>query len=249
MKKEYYQEYYTIERNHWWFRVRAEMLMQKAAILMSGKEQPKILNIGAATGHSSQLLNKLGTVKSVEFDKDCFEFTKNLPDIDIVNASITSLPFPDACFDLVCAFDVIEHVKDDELAWNEMYRVCKPGGKIMLTVPAFMFLWSEHDIINHHERRYVKKQLLNVAAKGNTLYCSYFNTILFLPIAAFRMLKNLFFGKPLAENAKSDFSGSGNRLADKILYSIFSLEKPLIKAERSLPFGLSLILVKEKPAY
>jgi SAM-dependent methyltransferase len=246
VQKEYYQEYYRIEREHWWFIVRAEILMQKAEMLLRNVASPKILNIGAATGRSSQLLNAYGMVKSVEYDQDCYEFTKTLDDIDIIQASITELPFDDASFDLVCAFDVIEHVEDDEKAWQEMRRVCKPGGKIMVSVPAFLFLWSEHDIINHHQRRYTKKTLLKIAGTENNLYCSYFNTMLFFPIAIFRLLKNMISGRPRAEHAKSDFKGSRKGLLSLILQWIFRLEKPLIQFGISLPFGVSLMLIQEK---
>jgi SAM-dependent methyltransferase len=245
VQSSYYQQYYSIEREHWWFKARAEIIMQKAASVLGGVEKPRILNIGAATGYSSQLLNKLGEVISVEYDKDCFEFTRTLPGIELVNASITDLPFENESFDLVCAFDVIEHVSDDSGAWREMRRVCKSKGIIFVTVPAFQFLWSEHDIINHHERRYSKKQLLNVAGNKDILYCSYFNFLLFLPIALFRLIKNIVYGKPLASDAKSDFGNNHRSFSSRLLYQIFCLEKPLIKSGLSLPFGVSCMLIQK----
>lgn len=246
MESNYYKEYYTIEREHWWFKARASILMNKVGKILRNRKDVRILNIGAATGHSSILLNQFGVVTSVEYDKDCFEFTRKLEGINLINASITALPFEDQSFDLVCAFDVIEHVPNDALAWQEMNRVCKKDGHIFVTVPAFMFLWSEHDIINHHERRYTKKKLINLAGNLNIRYCSYFNFLLFPPIAAFRLIKNLLLGKPSAAEAKSDFGKNNNSFLSKLLFRIFCLEKPLIDLELSLPFGVSLMLIQQK---
>ena len=154
MDKNYYKEYYHLEREHWWFQARGKILLKHLKCVFQGQPNIRILNIGAATGRSSELLMQLGDVTSVEFDTDCYEFSRDFVKIPIVQGSILDLAFSDDTFDLVCAFDVIEHVEDDTLAVSEMRRVCKPGGVMCVTVPAFMFLWSEHDVVNHHFRRY-----------------------------------------------------------------------------------------------
>src|SRR5690606_21035392 len=111
--------------------------------------------------------------------------------LEVIEASVTDLPFEPHSFDLVCAFDVIEHVENDSLAMQEMYRVCKPGGHVAITVPADMALWSEHDVINHHFRRYTKAELLKVSdAAGFTVsFISCFNSFLYPFIRLARSLK------------------------------------------------------------
>ena len=130
--------------------------------------------------------------------------TQNFP---VTEASIIKLPFENNSFDLVCAFDVIEHVNEDTIAVEELWRVCKPGGNVCITVPAFQALWGTHDIVNGHKRRYTKKELQKLVAEkndGDILYSSYFNFILFIPIFLFRKITSLFKTK-FCENAKIGF--------------------------------------------
>ncbi len=157
MNAAYYKEYYHIEREHWWFLVRNQIIMNHLRRQLPTNRPLKILNVGIATGRTSELLTEFGSVKSVEYDQECFEFTKSaVPSLDLIQGSILELPFEDQSYDLVCALDVIEHVEDHQLAVREMQRVCKPNGLVCVTVPAFMFLWNQHDDVNHHVRRYDK---------------------------------------------------------------------------------------------
>ncbi|MEZ4902371.1 MAG: class I SAM-dependent methyltransferase [Spirosomataceae bacterium] len=249
MNQAYYKEYYHIERKHWWFLVRNQIIMSSLQKQLKGKRQLKVLNIGIATGRTSELLAAFGEVKSVEYDQACFEFVKEtLPNLDLVQGSILELPFEDQTYDLVCALDVIEHVEDHQLAVQEMQRVCKPDGLICVTVPAFMFLWNQHDVVNHHMRRYNKTLLESLfQATGKIVFSSYFNFWLFFPIAGFRLLSRLL---PLhhrkVEEAGSDFTIMTNSLFQKIFYSIFYTENVLIKNGIRFPVGVSLLLSWQK---
>src|SRR5690242_8960201 len=107
MDKGYYVEYYRLEREHWWFRARKNIIFNHIRSLTSSRDL-KILNIGAATSASSEMLSYFGEVTSLEYDKDCCEFVKRMSGKEFICASITELPFADGSFDLVCAFDVIE---------------------------------------------------------------------------------------------------------------------------------------------
>jgi len=245
MEKDYYKWYYEVERKHWWFEVRNEIiidLIRKAA----GGKKLKILNVGVATGHTTELLMEFGEVTSVEYDKDCFNYLQTFLPGELVNGSITELPFGDNEFDLVCAFDVVEHVEQDQFAVDELSRVCKANGHIVISVPAFKFLWSEHDIINHHIKRYTRKEIEGLLSKNKIGYVSYFNFILFIPIAAVRVTKTLIFGTPKAEDAKSDFKSVKPTTVSRMLKALFSSEKWFINRGVELPFGVSILAAAQK---
>ena len=245
MDKNYYKRYYTHEREHWWFVARAEILMAHIRRVFAGRTDLKILNIGAATGRSSALLQQFGTVTSIEFDQDCYEFTRDVVKIPIQLGSILELDFPNNTFDLVCAFDVIEHVEDDRLAVSEMRRVAKTGGVLFVAVPALMFLWSEHDVVNHHFRRYTSKILRGLFSEHDApIFHSYFNFWLFFPIAIIRLMSRLLTKKHLAkpEDRQSDFDNfQSGSVVNSLLKSIFSSENILLKRFIPFPVGVSIL--------
>ncbi len=250
MNINYYKEYAQLEREHWWFRVRGKIISKLISNSLETNEnkQLNILNIGAATGKTSEMLSKFGKVTSLEYDQDCCEYAEQQFNISIINGSILELPFKDDEFDLVCAFDVIEHVEDDLLGINEMKRVCKRDGLIVLTVPAYMFLWSHHDEVNHHYRRYTLKNLKELVKKTD-LYPvkgTFYNTLLFIPIAIFRLLSKMIPEKLIRKGAGSDATlHNTSGLTSRILYQIFNLELSLLKLF-NLPFGVSIFLSLSK---
>lgn len=248
MTPEYYKEYYDLERSNWWFTARLEILKSQIEILFSHKNDLNILNIGVATGATSQMLEKFGKVKSIEYDEVCFNFVKEKLQIDIEQGTILDLQFAENSFDLVCAFDVVEHVEDDQLAVKEMIRVCKSSGFVFVTVPAFMDLWSKHDEINYHFKRYTSKTLLPLfdLNAGDIIYHSYFNTILFLPIYLVRWISNKFPKLFKRDGSGSDHSMFELGFLNKVLYAIFYAENILLKKHVKLPFGVSFMLSFKK---
>ncbi|MCU0448957.1 MAG: class I SAM-dependent methyltransferase [Bernardetiaceae bacterium] len=250
MEKSYYQEYFELERKQWWFQVRNRILMERIAALTGGRRDLKILNVGAGTYATSQLLAQFGQVTSIEYDEFCVAYTKErLPGIQLDTGTILDLQFADGEFDLVTAFDVIEHVDDDALAVRELKRVCRPTGWVVVSVPAFMALWSHHDVVNHHFRRYTMPGLLrvfNAQPGGQVRYRNYFNSALFLPIAAFRMLSRLVPARwrrgSGADNALINLDSPVNR----VLYAIFDLERRLLNRGWRFPFGVSAVVGWQK---
>ncbi len=251
MNELYYKEYYQLERSHWWFKARLEILesLLKKKILRSNNQKLKILNAGVATGATTTMLEKYGTVTSLEYDKKCCTFLKQKLQIEVINASLTDLPFENHSFDLVCAFDVIEHIENDALAVEEIYRVLKKQGIVYLTVPAFYFLWSHHDVVNHHFRRYTLKELSNLISLKNfeIVYKSYFNTFLFLPIFLARRI-----GKFLKINTNKESSGSdfekfkANGLVNRFLFYFFKTEQFFLTKNIKFPFGVSALIIGVK---
>ena len=250
MNKDYYTEYYALERNHWWFLARAEILKSLIRKYISPTKPFKILNVGVATGATSILLQQFGEVTSLEYDKDCCEFVRLNVGIDVIHGSLTELPFLDSNFDLVCAFDVLEHIENHEKATQEISRVLKPGGTAFVTVPAYNFLWSEHDEINHHFRRYTARSLRNTFQQSSNLTeikSSYFNSIFFTPIAIVRVLSKLNFRKNKVPSIQSDFQKfKSNSLINKLLYHIFKCEKYFLIRKLSFPVGVSIFSILKK---
>lgn len=207
----------------------------------------KILNVGVATGHTSTLLTKYGEVISVESDEECCVFVKEKLNIDVIHASVTNLPFKDGEFDLVCAFDVIEHVEDDILAVKELKRVCKNGGNVVVSVPALMMLWSQHDVVNQHFRRYRLSKLINLFKdNGKIIYRTYFNFILFPLIATFRILSRSFVRKASKPGSGSDFSVNAPSIISGLLYQVFLLEIGFLQVIPRFPIGVSILLCWNK---
>ena len=141
-------------------------------------------------------------------------------------------------YDLITLFDVIEHIKDDKSSIKKIKNLLKKKGYLMITVPAFQILWSYHDEIHHHYRRYRIKDILNLINKDYILvYKSYYNFFLFLPILFFRLVNKLLNTK------KIDVNYSKNSILDSIFYSILKFESFLLKVGLRLPFGVSLVVL------
>lgn len=247
----YYKEYYNLERKHWWFVARENIILSQVKNLLkdNNKENIKILNIGCSTGRSSEYLSQFGNVSSIEYDKFCCEFATEKTGLEIIHGSITELPFEDNIFDLVCAFDVIEHVENDILAVSEMKRVARKNGLLFVTVPAFMSLWSHHDVINHHYRRYKSKEIKSLFSKNNDgkeLFSSYFNFFLFPPIYFVRTISNFLKLGEKRSGSGSDFETFNPGILNKTLYLIMNFENKFIKNSIKLPFGVSYLYTWKK---
>jgi ubiquinone/menaquinone biosynthesis C-methylase UbiE len=241
MEENYTKKYYNLERNHWWFLVRQKIIEQQLLRSLPKQKSLKILNVGASTGQSTLLLQPYGEVVSVEKDHDTCQFLKTNFQLQVVQASAEALPFDNDAFDVVCVFDVIEHIQEDSLAISELYRVCKKGGVLYCTVPAFDFLFSDHDKINHHYRRYNKYKIGQLVEKQFSIeYQTYFNCILFFPILLYR-LAQIYLIKP--STPVSDFESPSllNGTIPSFLFKqLFSIEIFLLRYIK-LPFGVSFL--------
>lgn len=247
MNKHYVKQYGFLESTHWWFIVRQKIILQvlRKFETAGANGNVRILNVGAASGGSTKWLSALGRVVSLENDPLFLAYLKE-GGLDAVSGSVTDIPLQENSVDLVCAFDVLEHVSDDERAFAEMVRVCKPNGTICITVPAFQSLWGNHDVVNGHYRRYKKEQIGRIVKSQcvTTLYSSYFNSILFIPIFLLRKFQSFF--KNNGQKSESDFAYfKTNNFANKIFKFLFGLEFFLLKIFR-FPIGVSLLMVFKK---
>lgn len=194
-----------------------------------------------ATGATSEFLIEFGNVTSIEYDNDCISSVQGKLNLKIDRGDITNLQYLPDSFDLVCAFDVLEHISNDKLAVQEILRVCKPGGQILITVPANMSLWSEHDEINHHFRRYTITEISNLFDIPNyqKVFISYFNSSLSPIIRIYRVSKR--FLKRKTKLLKSDFNSFKTPFLNKVLFKIMNREAQKISNQIPFKRGVSII--------
>jgi SAM-dependent methyltransferase len=232
-----------VEDWHWWYRVRRQILDGKLATLGLDKEAARLLDVGCGTGGASLVLSRYGRAVAVDRSPGSFAIARDRPYTHRVVASAgATLPFADATFDVVCALDILEHLDDDVAAARELHRVCKPGGTVIVFVPAYAFLWGYNDEYSHHKRRYTVGQLRAcVEQAGFSIGESgYFNAVLFLPTLLARLIQRALPGLTRGmEHATrpSPLNGVWTRL--------FQLELPILR-RRALPFGTSAFVIGKK---
>jgi SAM-dependent methyltransferase len=235
---------HELEDTHWWYRGRRSIIAEllRPLALPAGVQ---ILDAGCGSGRNMVDLARLGAVTGVEISSASVERARMRNVGDVVLCSVTEMPFPDGQFDLAVCLDVIEHVADEHGAFGELLRVVAPGGSLLVTVPAYQWLWSEHDVINHHQRRYTRRTLTQAAGRAGwrTARTTYFNGLL-LPIAIpYRRLAR----RSHEEGGSSDLQRMPERLNEMLEWPL-RVEARLIAKGRRIPAGLSLAAVFRKPA-
>ena len=202
MERIVYDRMAELDSRHWWYRARREIL----ARLIETKAKPpvgaRILEIGCGTGHNLAMLNRFGAVDAVEMDDAARAVATERLGRPATMATLPALEgVPERAYDLVALLDVLEHVEEDRASLESIARRLKPGGRILLTVPAHPWMWSAHDVVNHHKRRYTKRGFRSVleAAGLKIDLLSYFNSLLF-PLAAAARLAGRVTGKEDADD-------------------------------------------------
>jgi SAM-dependent methyltransferase len=247
VKEEFYAEYFRIEDRHWWFigRRRIFLTMLDRHLERAASETREILDLGCGTGTMLGYLEQYGKVTGLDADEQAIRFCRQRGVENVRLLESERLPFPDQSFDLVTAFDVLEHIRDDRRTLDEIRRVLRPDGTILAAVPAHPWLWGAQDEISHHERRYTKSELKNrIGAAGLDLRrLSYFNTILSAPIAAIRLARR--FRRPHGE-LRSDFEMSKEEgPLNDLLARLFGSEARWVSST-GLPFGISLLALARR---
>lgn len=239
-----YEKMYHFEDEYWWYKGRREMVLDTVAIIkQKSKGQPlKILDVGCGTGINLESLKQYGDVYGLDFSRNALRLSRSRGDAQLTLGSGDKLPFVNDNFDLVCALDVIEHIDDDFSALKEFYRVLSPKGYLVLTVPAFQFLWSKHDVAAHHKRRYSKSNLIRALTLCGFFVekSNYWNCILFPVVAASRLLRN-------DENKEitTDIRELP-ALMNSTLLRILRIERTITKKNMSFPVGVSILSVCRK---
>ena len=227
------------ENKHWWFRGRRKILKAVLDCFFLATGQPRnILEVGCGSGGNLSLLSNYGKVFAVEIDDNAITRSTCRGIAQIEKGWLPDgLPFDNTVFDLVAAFDVIEHVEDDHKSVRTMQARIKPNGLLILTVPAYNALWRSLDTISHHKRRYTRTRLISLLKDSgfNVLFSSYFNTLLLPPAIAYIIIDKLFKGNPYRGLRKPPAQ------INSLLNMIFTMESFIIP-KIALPFGLSIIV-------
>ncbi|HEX8689723.1 MAG TPA: class I SAM-dependent methyltransferase [Solirubrobacterales bacterium] len=241
MEETAYREHYEVEDRHWWFRGRwavVEALLARTSLPAS----PRILDAGCGTGGNLRRYARFGAVEGVEPSAEAVRFCRERGFDSIQQAGLERLPFEDDRFDLLAATDVLEHIAAEQDALRELWRVAKPGAALLLTVPAYMWLWSEEDESLHHQRRYTRPRLRRAVEQSGwePQIATYFNTLLLAPIALARRL-------PRRSNGRAEVDRTPPALDGPLSWPM-RFEARLIRAGARLPVGVSVGIVCRKVA-
>lgn len=238
MERAAYQQMAELDQRHWWYRARREVIAALIRRLAKPPANARVLEIGCGTGHNLSMLREFGEVEALELDEEARAMAEKRLGRRIMTAPLPELAdVPQGQFDLIGAFDVIEHIDDDLAAVSSIAQRLKPGGKFVMTVPAHQWMWSAHDVLNHHKRRYSKRRLKELIARSPLRLdqVGYFNSLLF-PVAVAERMSSKLRGK---DNA--DVSLPPTPL-NSALEKTFAAERHLI-GRLPLPPGLSLFAV------
>lgn len=234
-------EMFDKEDTYWWFVARRSMVLSLLHTYV--KRGTPLLDAGCGTGLLTKTIEHLYKVTATDFSETSLKLMrKRHPKARIIQTNLEKkLPFQSQEFTGVTLLDVLEHI-DDEKALTQLHRVMKQNGILLITVPAYPWLFSYWDILHQHKRRYTKEQLTEILQrKGfSIVHVSYFNTTLFPFILLVRMLKSIF----QRHNESSDCYELPFK-ANKLLSQLFSLETNFVTTH-TLPFGLSLLVVAKK---
>ncbi|ATX81782.1 2-polyprenyl-3-methyl-5-hydroxy-6-metoxy-1,4-benzoquinol methylase [Mariprofundus ferrinatatus] len=241
MERKIYQLMRDVEDTHWWFTARREIVSKLLGSLSLSPEM-KILDVGCGTGGNFNMLSKFGQLEGLECDEEALLMARKRDVCPVLHGSMPEcVSIEGERYHLITMFDVLEHIEDDRGTILKAWELLLPGGRLMLTVPAFPFLWSEHDTQHHHKRRYKRGQLeqLLIDAKFEPEYLTYYNTLLFPIVVAARLIKRV-------AGIHGDEEELPPPLLNRALKQIMASERHLMPGIR-LPFGVSLLAVCRKP--
>lgn len=235
-----YTEMAALEDRHWWFVARRRILDKMLAGLPLPSDA-QILEAGCGTGGNLAMLARYGHVYGMEANAEAIKLASAKGVAEVCAGYLPNdIPFPEKNFDLIVLFDVLEHLDDDAAALSALRARLKPGGWLLVTVPAFPFLWSGHDEIHHHKRRYRARSLraLTESAGYHVRYLSYFNTWL-LPLIAVARLAS-------GKEGEGSAGSMPNKFLNTLLTKIFASERFFL-GHIAFPAGVSLLVMARNP--
>lgn len=243
MQSHHYPILYQVEETHWWY-VGRRRIIQSLVEKIRGTlndPNPRILDVGCGTGANLKMLAKYGRAEGVDISSQAVEFCRERGLESVKLGAAEDLPYESDSFELITALDVIEHLDDDVAGLREMRRVLRHDGRLLLFVPAFMFLWGVQDDVSNHRRRYTLPSLLQVVKEAgfSVEWASYANISFFLPVLLVRSVMRW-----LGLRAATEY-GINISLMNGPFSSLFAAERFIFKNGR-LPFGVSAVCIAKR---
>lgn len=240
--------FFEVETNHWWWIGRKKIVIKLLNKYLNYNKNI-ILDAGCGTGAGILYLKNFGTVYGIDLSPIAVKFCKQRGIKKIRTGDVSKLPYKNNFFDLVCLMDVIEHVSKDSLVIKEAYRILKPGGLLLTTIPALPFINSNHDYAQGHFRRYSKSHIEKILSerKFKNIKISYFNFFLSPIIILIRISSKhiRIFSKLADYDSKLNYEIYKKNIINQFLIKIISIESKIIEYF-NLPFGISLITISQK---
>jgi len=240
MDRDYELQTHRVEDRHWWYRGRRSVL-ERVIEDLSLPAGARILDAGCGSGRNMVEFARHGTVTGVELSDTSVALARERGAGEVVEGSVLEMPFEPGTFDLAASLDVIEHLEDDLEALRELRRVVAPGGALLVTVPAYQWLWSGHDEINHHFRRYTRRSLQQIGEQAGwqQVRTTYFNSLLLPAAILLRVLDR--FSRKTTESSLDLWIPPAP--VNWVLERPLALESALIARGGRIPAGLSLLAV------
>jgi len=238
MDREVYERMAQHDASHWWYVARRKILSDLITRKIKPPKGASILEIGCGTGHNFAMLGSFGHVDAIEIDEGARDVAQGRLGRPILTAPLPSLDgIADASYDMIALLDVLEHIGEDEASLASIRKKLKPGGRLLLTVPANPWMWSAHDLAHHHQRRYTIASLQAVVRKAGfkVELMSHFNSLLFPVAAVMRLI-----GKATGKTESDDKMPSAG--VNAILERVFRIERHLV-GRVSLPAGVSIVAI------
>ncbi|HMS16896.1 MAG TPA: class I SAM-dependent methyltransferase [Planctomycetota bacterium] len=254
MEPSAYKEFRELEDRHWWFRGRKSLFRDLVLRLCRRhlrSQGLKALDLGCGMGAMMPILAEAGaTVFGTDVSVPSLEHCKGRGFESVFRSYGNRLPLPESELDLIVAFDTLEHIQEERETLDECFRVLRPGGLLILSVPAYQFLFTHQDRVVHHQRRYTRSGLRRrlEAAGFETIKASYINFFLFpliLPIVLLIKLKEALF-PPAVNDSRSNVGISIPGWMNEALYRIFASERYVLRV-LSVPLGHSLVVAGRRP--
>lgn len=238
MDREVYERMAQHDASHWWYVARRKILSDLITREIKPPKGARILEVGCGTGHNFGMLGSFGHVDAIEIDEGAREVAEGRLGRPILTAPLPGLDgIEDASYDMIALLDVLEHIGEDEASLASIRKKLKPGGRLLLTVPANPWMWSAHDLAHHHQRRYTIASLQAVVRKAGLKVelMTHFNSLLFPVAAVMRLI-----GKATGKTESDDKMPSAG--VNAVLERVFRIERHLV-GRVPLPAGVSIIAI------